>query len=269
MAVSASAATVVDVGTGYAAVPTPNNTGSTLCASDAVEQVNLPLAPASGLTRNDLVVVHARGTDIDGGVNNDFIFEYVTGAEVASAPVDPATPPGCVALASINRPGGSAAIAPADIHDLRPAGLSAPSAYDPVRLRVIQTPSQSIPRTAWTTITAWGTPQENIGGGDLSGGLYHFPAAGRYQVEACCMYAIPATPSNTYTMQQQLTNGGGMTHSVLAGAAVNLNMMMPISLRRISVNKGDTVGVQLYNGHPTAAVPTFAGYGFWDIERVG
>ena len=41
----------VNVAAGQVAVPTQNNTGSTLCTSDAVEVVTLAAAPASGTNR--------------------------------------------------------------------------------------------------------------------------------------------------------------------------------------------------------------------------
>jgi hypothetical protein len=123
MAVTVASGTTVNIAPGSIAVPSVNNTGSVLCASDAQEQVILPTAPASGVSRWDLVIVRPRGTDLDGGGNNDFIFDYVSGAESASPPI-PNAPAGTAPLARINRPGGSAAIVPADIIDMRPGLLS-------------------------------------------------------------------------------------------------------------------------------------------------
>jgi hypothetical protein len=105
------------------AVPTQNNTGTTLCHSDAYEQVTLAAAPASGTNRYDLVTCQPRGNDLDGGANNDLTFTTVTGVAAAS-PAVPATPAGAVALAQIYVPGGSAAITPANIVDVRPAMLN-------------------------------------------------------------------------------------------------------------------------------------------------
>jgi len=114
---------VLNIDPGYIAVPTPNNTGSTLCRSDAVETVTLDPAPASGQNRIDLVICRPRGTDLDGGVNNDFIFDKVTGTAAAS-PVAPALPAGTVALASVYVGGGVAAIVAGNITDTRPFGLA-------------------------------------------------------------------------------------------------------------------------------------------------
>jgi microcystin-dependent protein len=120
---SAAGGTVVAIEPGIVIVPSANNTGSSMCVSDAVENLDLGLAPAAGLVRVDLVICRPRATDLDGGVNNDWIFDKVVGAEVPSNPVIPAAPAGTVALGYANRPGGSAAIVAADVVDRRPGGV--------------------------------------------------------------------------------------------------------------------------------------------------
>jgi hypothetical protein len=117
---------------GAAAVPSQNNTGTTLCHSDAVEAVTPPLAPAggSGQNRYDLVIVQPRSNDLDGGSNADFQLTSVTGA-LAGSPAIPPTPPGALALYWVYIPGGSAAIDPANITDVRPGNLSVPAPYVP------------------------------------------------------------------------------------------------------------------------------------------
>jgi hypothetical protein len=118
-AVTVSAGTMnMNIAPGSVAVPTPNNTGSVLCYSDAVEVVSSPTAPASGTNRIDVVVCQARGNDLDGGSNNDFLFQVVAG--VASAtPAVPATPAGAVALAQITVIGGAASLNAANLLDRR------------------------------------------------------------------------------------------------------------------------------------------------------
>jgi hypothetical protein len=113
---------------GYCAIPAANATGSVLCAWDAPETVSPPLdpAPPAGTNRIDLVICQARGADLDGGTNNDFVITYAKGAEAAS-PVAPATPPGALALAQVRVNGGAASIAPADITDVRPGSLAVPA----------------------------------------------------------------------------------------------------------------------------------------------
>jgi hypothetical protein len=126
-AVSVASGMTVNVASGQVAVPSGNNTGSILCSSDAVEPVVLAAAPASGSNRIDLVVCQARGNDLDGGANNDFLFTTVTGTAAAS-PTVPATPANAVALAQIFIPGGSASVTAGNITDVRPGFLSVSSA---------------------------------------------------------------------------------------------------------------------------------------------
>jgi hypothetical protein len=113
----------VNVAPGQIAVPTLNNTGSSLCTSDAVEQVTLTAAPPSGQNRIDLIICRPRAADIDGSSNNDFIFDQVAGTPGTTATV-PATPAGTVTLAQIAIAGGVAAITNANITDVRPFALA-------------------------------------------------------------------------------------------------------------------------------------------------
>ena len=122
-AVSASSAMTVSITPGQVAVPTQNNTGATLCSSDGPENVTLTAAPSSGSNRYDLIICRPRGNDLDGGANNDFIFDFVTGTPAAS-PTVPAAPAGTVALAQIYVPGGSASVTAGNITDVRPGGLA-------------------------------------------------------------------------------------------------------------------------------------------------
>lgn len=132
-AVTFASAMTVNIAAGQVAVPTSNGTGSLLCSSDAVEQVTLAAAPGSGTNRIDLVVCQARGNDVDGGSNNDFLFAAVTGTPAAS-PAAPAVPANAVALARILVPGGSAAITPANITMVAagPLGAGAPALPPPL-----------------------------------------------------------------------------------------------------------------------------------------
>jgi hypothetical protein len=120
-AVTAGAGMVVNVAPGQVAVPTPNNTGSVLCTWDATENVTLAAAPGAGLNRWDLIVCQARGADLDGGANNDFIFTQVNGLAAAS-PAVPAVPAGAVCLAQILTNGGTSTVGP--ISDQRPGNLA-------------------------------------------------------------------------------------------------------------------------------------------------
>jgi hypothetical protein len=136
-AVSPSSGMIVNVAAGSIAVPTQNNTGSTLCVTDATETVTLAAAPGSGSNRYDLVICQPRGNDLDGGANNDFIFTNVTGT-AAATPTVPAVPAGALALAQVYVPGGSASVTAGNITDVRPGQLLVPIADN-----------------AWTTVTAF------------------------------------------------------------------------------------------------------------------
>jgi len=93
-----------------------------LCVWDAPEVVTLGPAPPSGTNRIDLVVCQLlAGPDVDSAAA--FTVSGVAGTAAAS-PVAPATPANAAALAQIRVHGGAAAIAPADITDVRPFGLA-------------------------------------------------------------------------------------------------------------------------------------------------
>jgi hypothetical protein len=147
---------LVNVAHGAVAVPSQNATGSTLCVSDAVEQV--AIAQASAQNRIDLVVCQPRATDLDGGVNNDFIFTTVQGLPAAS-PVPPATPAGAVLLAQVSVTTTTVAIAAGNITDARPAMLN--GAAEPA------TTSASIVARTDTNGEAW------IAKAGVNGGLWH------------------------------------------------------------------------------------------------
>jgi len=124
----------LQVAAGQVAVPSQNSTGSTLCTSDANEYVTLPAAPGSGTNRIDLIICRPRGADLDGGTNNDWIWDSVQGT-VAASPTVPATPAGTTTVAQVYVPGGAAAIVAGNITDVRPWGLSvggAPALPPPV-----------------------------------------------------------------------------------------------------------------------------------------
>lgn len=123
--VTAASGMTLNVAAGQVAAPTNNSSGTVLCSSDAVEPVTLPPAPPSGQNRIDLIICRPRGNDLDGGVNNDFIFDSVQGVTAtAGQEVAPATPGGTVALARVLVRGAVAAIVAADITDVRPVGLA-------------------------------------------------------------------------------------------------------------------------------------------------
>ena len=117
----------VHVDPGQVAVPSPNNTGTVLCTSDAVETLTLAPAPPAGTDRVDLIVCQPRSVDLDGtSSQEDFIFAIVAGAEGAPPGAAPAVPAGTVALAQVHVAGGSASLVAGNITDRRPTGLAVP-----------------------------------------------------------------------------------------------------------------------------------------------
>ena len=212
MAVTVSAAMTLNIAAGQCAVPTANNTGSALCSSDAVEQVTLTAAPASGSNRIDLVCCQVRGTDIDGGTDNDFIFSVVAGT-VAASPVAPAVPANAVALAQVYVTGGTAAIVAGNITDRRPTSV------------------QQIARpwnTAWGQIGgAIATAQVAIalnGSANVPGmSLANVPfVAGRRYRFTVNLYLSWAAGAATTRVFTQLTEDGGA-----AGNVMNLATVLP------------------------------------------
>lgn len=149
-AVTTSSGMTVNVAAGSVVVVAANGTGSLLCYSDAVEPVTLAAAPGAGSNRYDVVICQARGNDLDGGANNDFLFTTVTGTAAAS-PTVPATPNNATALANIYIPGGSASVTAGNITDVRSTANNVP-AFPTTALRDALWPSP--PNGALCIITA-------------------------------------------------------------------------------------------------------------------
>jgi hypothetical protein len=125
MLVTPASGMTVNVAAGDAIVRTANNTGALLCSSDAVEQVTLTPAPASGTNRYDLIVCQARANDVDGGANNDWLFGLVTGS-AAATPTPPAVPANATPIAQIYVPGASVTVTAPNITDTRPSRIDKP-----------------------------------------------------------------------------------------------------------------------------------------------
>lgn len=81
----------VSIAAGTAAVAmTTGGALTELCRWDAPEVVTLTAAPTAN-SRIDLVVLQVRDNALDGGGNNDFLFQAITGT-VAASPTVPAVP---------------------------------------------------------------------------------------------------------------------------------------------------------------------------------
>jgi hypothetical protein len=246
----------VSVAPGSVAVPTQNNSGSTLCTSDASETVTLTAAPASGLNRIDVIICRPRGGDLDGGANNDFIFDFVTGTALAS-PTVPATPPGTVALAQIAVAGGSAAIAAGNITDVRPGNLAIPSPAGSqlAAFQVAGATNQPIAAGgAWVLLNPlWAAPSFNRGGGVWAGGVYTVPHDGFYRITGNIGWGLATaftTPNVTFigaiwlNGATQLASNAFMAVNISTGTNLNCHVTKTVFL-----SKGQTVDLRANNGH--------------------
>ena len=211
MAVTASTGNDVSIDAGSASVPAADGSGSLLAVATAPEVLTLPPAPATGLDRVDLVVAQIRGTDVDGGVNNDWIYAYVSGAEVAPPATAPPVPAGAGQLASVVRHGGAAAIAPADITDTRPGlALAVPPAPAPVKryyLRAHRNAAYSFPATPNTLVNPfpWDTVAVDTDGCWQAGSYtYRCPLTGLYEVIA----QVSTNLNNNTNISSRLTVNG-------------------------------------------------------------
>jgi hypothetical protein len=227
-----TAAMTVNVAPGSVAVPSQNNTGSTLCASDAQEVVGpLAAAPPSGQSRIDRIICRPRGTDLDGGANNDFIFDFLTGTPATSPaqPTPPAVPAGTATLARILIPGASATIAPANITDERPAGLGVPNpsrAGGPI-YHSEYARNAAYNFTATTSLLVFDTVIDDVAGlYNPTTGLYTCPAAGFYQGVAGLAATMAASSSCDVRLQKNgavLRVLGGMVGNAAVSGKINAN----------------------------------------------
>jgi hypothetical protein len=251
---------MLEITPGSVAVPTANNTGTVLCHSDAVETLTLDPAPPSGQDRQDLVICQARGADLDGGTDNDFIFAFVTGVPYSSGTYDPsripATPPGAVALAQVGLVGGTATVVGMPITDLRPGALGVPSAAG--RLYPFS-----------QTVFQPGVPSElTLDAIDyLSGGFAHqgntlvVPVKGIYHFNAALLLASSNTPPQAmgHSWLNLLRNGANVAQ--LPGFADSAGWANAVhGAADLALNAGDAVAMQFYFGG-SGAVGTYYGNG--------
>jgi hypothetical protein len=240
----------VNVAPGTVIVPTPNNTGCTLCLWDATEQVTITASPTSGQSRIDLIVVQARGNDLDGGANNDFILTYVTGTPATTgSQTVPATPAGMLALAQILVAGGSSFIPAANITDVRPGNMPPAPRY---ALRAWQ--SAGLTSGAVNTIQAIPYNAKVFDQANaFSGGLYTCPVAGIYLARASVSASIPAGTSINIRTQK---NGTDDAFANLSNGTGTNAAIVPQVVSMISCAAGDTIGAAWQTG--TASIPVRA-----------
>jgi hypothetical protein len=243
-AVTLSAGTTVNIAPGRMAVPSGSfANGSTLCSSDAVEQLALPAPPAAGADRIDLVVCRARGNDLDGGVNNDFIFDFVTGADGAP-PVKPATPPGTLLLASVYQVGGTAAIDPARISDDRRDPLALPGSYR-------FTAHAGVPQALPAIPMMFQSFEDSEGGAsadfDLTTGTFTTRYPGYYLFILACLLWWPAAVNGEVYSElaiNDLSFGRGQQLQVYGWPATSANPSIPMTVEH-HLSLGDRVKIHL------------------------
>jgi len=256
-AVTQGSAMTVNGAAGSVAVPTGNNTGSTLCASDALETVTLTAAPPSGSNRIDLIICRPRGTDLDGGANNDWIFDFVTGT-AAATPTVPATPAGTVALAQIYVGGGVAAIINANITDVRPGGLAVPPASPAA---IYRGPFGAVTLSGLTPIPLATPTFDSLAGFTAAG--YVCRLAGTYAVSAVIpIVAVPASNGPAFRIQRNTvdyTTGNGFNGgSVVAPLTYTLADLIQLAV-------GDIVRCAVGNTGGSIAANT----GSLALHRIG
>ena len=118
----------VSIAPGRMSVVMIDQSGS-LCTWDEAEIVTLPDAPATGLTRRDLVICRVRDAAVDGGADNDFVFETVSGPDIDSnLPYDqnPLPPDNAASVWMFQLGGGIANLNAAPNWDYRPQQLAVP-----------------------------------------------------------------------------------------------------------------------------------------------
>lgn len=236
-AVTVSSGMTVNVAAGQVAVPTQNNSGTTLCTSDATEQVTLAAAPGSGTNRYDLVVCQPRGQDLDGGANNDFIFTNVTGT-AAATPAVPAVPPGAVALAQIYVPGGSASVTAGNITDRRGGTLAVGSA---VYARYFRTAALTI-NTAVGLVPLDTRSFDSHNAYNTTTGLYTVPVAGIYRV-GFAIACGPTAGANQSTTPQIYRNGARYSYTSSAAAEAASRTVSQFTSDLVSCAVGDTLAM--------------------------
>lgn len=251
-------AMTVQVQAGQVAVPTQNNSGTTLCTSDAAEQVTLTASAAQ--PRIDLITCHPRGTDLDGGTNNDFIFDFVTGTPAAS-PTVPATPAGQVALAQIAVGAGVASIVAGNITDVRPGGLAMPGM--PGTAVAARAPLSQISAVAGQTVLPPAAATFDTAGGFSAAG-YTVRTAGYYQVNV--EVVLGAVPTANGPLIQLQRNGAAVASAANTNNfAGNWNTLLALS-DVVNVAVGDVLRVT--SGGVTAGTAG-GGNSYMSLTRLG
>jgi hypothetical protein len=131
----------VSIPPGRAAVPLQAGANSALCAWDAAEVVTSPAAPPAGNTRIDLIILQVRDPQLDAGINNDFIFQVLSGAPSTGTPVAPTVPTNALAVCQYTVPAAVANLNGVTVVDVRPP--TRPNV--PMIIPAVMAPTYTIP----------------------------------------------------------------------------------------------------------------------------
>jgi hypothetical protein len=227
----------LSIAAGTAAVPLGSGGASysALCRWDAAEVVTLSASPPSGQSRIDLIVLQVRDNALDGGGNNDFIFQGNAGTPTTGTPVAPAVPPNAIPIAQITIVGGSANLNSAVITDRRlmanPASLYSARAYRQAAF---------VP-TATAPIVLDTASFDPSGGFTLTTGLYTCPAAGVYMVAGAL--SVSATAASQILVGTIQRNGVTVTSGGLANSTAATQILTSALSDLVNCARGDTLAV--------------------------
>jgi len=256
-AVTVQANMNLNVGVGWVVVPTANNTGSVLCASDSIEVVTLGTAPGAGTNRIDVVACTVTSTDIGTAAGDAFSFTAIAGTPAAS-PVAPAVPAGSVAIAQVLVIGGQATIQAGNITDRR--AISNPR--DLYHTRVYRSAAFTLGADA---ALIFDTVQEDAAGlYNLTTGDYRCPAAGTYLINGKTGASFGAAGQNAdvrlYKNGTLFALAGGLYPSAGAG------MHIPFAVGSLKCAAGDVLSIHTTCGASVAglvgAIQTYASFDY-------
>ena len=241
---------------GSVAVPLVGGQGTALGRWDAPELVALAAAPPSGQSRLDLVIAQVRDNAIDGGPDNDFIFDKVTGVPAASNPALPAVPLNALAMLSVLVPGAVANLNTATLTDLRPGNLAtAPAAP---AAQVLRQAPWSVAIASVPTLVPYDTVVvDALGNYDKVTNLFTCPEEGLYLVEGGILLTLPIGINNQYILSAML-NGAEKRRMV---SFMNASTNQIVSLQAgtpIYAKAGDTLSL----GYLASGAP-FQGNSVW------
>jgi len=230
----------VSIAVGTAAVAMGANL-TQLCRWDVAEVVTLAAAPPSGNSRIDLIILQVRDAAVDGGGNNDFLFQAIAGTPATSNPATPAVPTNAYALAQVLVPGAAANLNGATLTDRRVPMNSRDVLHAQVRHNAalsISTTAVAIPYdTVDRNPSGLWVPAQNA---------FVVPVAGVYQVLAQHRTGIAGNVVTPYINGTNPRNSYNDTGGIFAGSFY-LNAADVVQIRISAATTGALVGGNAFN----------------------